>query len=126
MNIAPSDLPSSLCASNVAKPGFDIILAVVQLRQSMSPTVRLLRGQARGAAHLGRVNALCHYLARPDAIDSCDTPPLTRFFDLADSDNGLAETVNDAFTRGFQPMLSPSRIDQPLSALPSPHDDNME
>ena len=47
-----------------------------------------------------------------------------RFFDLSDEANGLPETVNGAFTRGFQPMLKPSSIKARTSALPIPHDED--
>ena len=50
-----------------------------------------------------------------------------RFFDLSDPANALSETVNDLFTRGFQPMLSPADLEPRMSVNPIPHDeDNME
>ncbi len=120
MNLVPSDLPRPGSAASVAKPGFDIILAVSSARQTALPTVRLLRARAQDESHAARLTALREMLGgHAGGARSVDRGPV-RFFDLSEAANGLSQTMNGLFTRGFQPMLNPSDIDRPLSVEPIP------
>lgn len=123
MNASPSDIPQLLGAASLSKPGFDILLAVSEARQSALPTVRMLRTQATRERHAEKLGALREILLGMAAATVERGRP-ARFFDLSDPANALAETVNDPFTRGFQPMLNPSWIDPLLSARPIPHDED--
>lgn len=127
MNLDPSDLPQLAGASRLSAPGFDILLAVSSARQAALPTVRMLRARAVRERHAARVNALSHFLAAAPARTDQNAMRPVRFLDLSDGANALPETVNGAFTRGFQSMLNPLPIRPWLSASPIPHDeDNME
>src|SRR3546814_19030215 len=120
MNLVPSDLPRPDSAASMAKPGFDIILAVSSARQTALPTVRLLRARAQDESHAARLTALREMLGgNAGGAISVDRGP-ARFFDLPDEANGLPQTMKSLFTRGFQPMLNPFDLDQPLSAEPLP------
>ncbi|MBB5706572.1 hypothetical protein [Sphingopyxis panaciterrulae] len=120
MNLVPSDLPRPDSAASMAKPGFDIILAVSSARQTALPTVRLLRARAQDESHAARLTALREMLGgHAGGARSVDRGPV-RFFDLSEAANGPSQTMNSLFTRGFQPMLNPSDIDQPLSVEPIP------
>ena len=120
MNLAASNLPRLDRAASLSEPGFDIILAVSSARQAALPTVRLLRARAHRDSHAASVNALCEMLGgNAGGARSVDPGPV-RFFDLSDRETGLSETMNSPFTRGFQPMLNPSHIDQRLSVEPIP------
>jgi len=120
MNLVPSDLPRPDSAAIMAKPGFDIILAVSSARQTALPTVRLLRARAQDESHAARLTALREMLGgHAGGARSVDRGPV-RFFDLSEAANGPSQTMNSLFTRGFQPMLNPSDIDQPLSVEPIP------
>ncbi|MBA3939807.1 MAG: hypothetical protein C0520_01215 [Sphingopyxis sp.] len=123
MNLVPSDHPRLAGAASLSKPGFDILLAVSSARQSALPTARLLRAREMSESRRAKLNALCEMLGgRPG--DSCrgGGRPV-RFLDLSDGTNGLPETMNGLFTRGFQPMLNPSHINRWSSALPTPPDE---
>src|SRR3546814_1812937 len=114
-----SDWSSDVCSSDL-KPGFDIILAVSSARQTALPTVRLLRARAQDESHAARLTALREMLGgHAGGARSVDRGPV-RFFDLSEAANGPSQTMNSLFTRGFQPMLNPSDIDQPLSVEPIP------
>src|SRR3546814_7841884 len=120
MNLVPSDLPRPVGSASVSKPGFDIILAVSSARQTALPTVRLLRARAQDESHAARLTALREMLGgHAGGARSVDRGPV-RFFDLSEAANGPSQTLNSLFTRGFQPMLNPSDIDQPLSVEPIP------
>ena len=120
MNLVPSDLPRPDSAASMAKPGFDIILAVSSARQTALPTVRLLRARAQDESHAARLTALREMLGgHAGGARSVDRGPV-RFFDLSEAANGPSQTMNSLFTRGFQPMLNPSDIDRPLSVEPIP------
>lgn len=124
MNLLPSDLPHPADATSLSKPGFDILLAVSRARQAALPTVRLLRERETDELHAAAVGAVREMLGGGvQALDDGMLRP-ARFFDLSDEANGLPETVNSAFTRGFQPMLNPSSIKARTSALPIPHDED--
>jgi hypothetical protein len=98
MNLLPSDLPHPADATSLSKPA-------ANYSEGNLNAVREMLG--------GGVQALDDEVVRP-----------ARFFDLSDEANGLPETVNGAFTRGFQPMLKPSSIKARTSALPIPHDED--
>lgn len=127
MNLVPSDLPRVPGAASVSKPDFDIILAVSSARQAALPTVRMLRRRALSDSRRARLNALCEILGGNVGGSHDASRPPVRFFDLSDEANGLAETMNGPFTRGFQPMLNPSGIDPRPSVEPIPPvEDKME
>lgn len=115
MNVAPSHLAHFAAAAGVSKPGFDILLAASDARQSALPTVRMLRLQAHHAAHSAHVNAVAHLLGGFGADRGQRAARPVRFFDLSDEANGLPETMNAPFTRGFQSMLNPFVLEQTAS-----------
>ena len=123
MNANPSNIPQLSGAASLSNPGFDILLAVSEARQSALPTVRMLRTRATRERHAEKLGALRETLLGTVATTAKSDRP-ARFFDLSDPANALAETVNDLFTRGFQPMLNPCRIDPLMSARPIPHDED--
>ena len=124
MNASPSNIPQLSAATSLSNPGFDILLAVSEARQSALPTVRLLRAQATRERHAEKIGALRDMLLGTATAATPESVRPARFFDLSDPANALSETVNDLFTRGFQPMLNPSWIDPLLSARPIPHDED--
>ena len=126
MNLDPSDLPRIAGAARLSKPGFDIILAVSSARQAMLPTVRQLRARARRDRHAARLNALRQILCGRRGSTEQKAPPVVRFLDLSDDANALPETMNSLFTRGFQPMLNPSDLEQEASDTPPSEVENME
>jgi hypothetical protein len=115
MNFVPSELPRIAGAARLSKPDFDIILAVSSARQAMLPTVRQLRTQAHRESHAAKLNALRHILCGNARAVEQNASRVVRFFDLSDDVNALPETMNGLFTRGFQPMLSPSDLEQNAS-----------
>ena len=126
MNIAPSEFPRLAGAARLSKPGFDIILAVSSARQAAQPTVRLLQADATRRAHAARLNALRQMLGGGRRSADQTVPHIVRFFDLSDAVNALPETMNSLFTRGFQPMLSPSDLETNASDQIPPDDETME
>jgi len=126
MNVAPSEFPRIAGAARLSKPGFDIIMAVSSTRQAMLPTVRLLRTEASRRAHVATLNALRHLLSGTARPMEQNAPRVVRFFDLSDGVNALPETVNSLFTRGFQPMLSPSDLNRKTSDISPSGDETME
>lgn len=126
MNVAPSEFPRIAGAAKLSKPGFDIIMAVSSARQATLPTVRMLRTQANREAHAATLNALRHMLGGTTRAAEQKAPRIVRFFDLSDDVNALPETVNGLFTKGFQPMLSPSDIKQTASEKPPTDVETME
>ena len=126
MNFVPSELPRIAGAARLSKPGFDIIMAVSSARQAMLPTVRLVRSQANREARAATLNALRHILCGDRRATEQMAPRVVRFLDLSDEVNALPETVNGLFTRGFQPMLSPSDLEQNASEKSPPDVENME
>lgn len=126
MNFVPSDHPRIAGAAKLSKPGFDIIMAVSSARQAALPTVRQLRAHAHGERHAARLNAVRHILCGTRARAEQKAPRVVRFFDLSDDVNALPETMNSLFTRGFQPMLSPSDLDTNASEKSPPDGENME
>jgi hypothetical protein len=126
MNFVPSELPRIAGAARLSKPGFDIIMAVSSARQASSPTARLLREQANRAAHRATLNALMDIVSGARHTADEKAPKVVRFFDLSDDVNALPETMNSLFTRGFQPMLSPSDLEQKASEKSPPDVENME
>ena len=126
MNLDPSDLPRIAGAARLSKPGFDIILAVSSARQAMLPTVRQVRARARRDRHAAKLNALRQILCGSRGSTEQKARPVVRFFDLSDDANALPETMNDLFTRGFQPMLNPSDLEQEASDTPPSDVANME
>ena len=122
MNASPSNIPQLSAATSLSNPGFDILLAVSEARQSALPTVRMVRAQATRERHAEKIGALRDMLLGGAAASESVRP--ARFFDLSDPANALSETVNDLFTRGFQPMLSPADLHPLLSARPIPHDED--
>ena len=122
MNLVPSDHPRLAGAASLSKPGFDIVAAVASARQAAQPTVRMLRAQATRDAHRAYVNALIGILGERAANAEQMAPRPVRFFDLSDDANGSTETMNSLFTRGFQPMLSPSHIERNASVPPTSPD----
>lgn len=127
MNFAPSDFQRLSDAASLSKPGFDILRAVSDARQAALPTVRLLREKATRETHAAAVEALCEMLNGSGCATAQEGQRPARFFDLSDKANALPETMKSLFTRGFQPMLSPSVVEPWLSVKPTPHDeDNME
>lgn len=126
MNFVPSDLPRIAGAAKLSKPGFDIIMAVSSARQAALPTVRQLRMQAHRERHAAKLNAVRQILCGTRAKAEQKTPRVVRFFDLSDDLNALPETMNSLFTRGFQPILSPSDLEKNASAKSPPDVANME
>jgi hypothetical protein len=126
MNFVPSDLPRIAGAAKLSKPGFDIILAVSSARQAALPTVRQLRTQAHRERHAAKLNAVRHIFCGTRAKPEQKAPRVVRFFDLSEDVNALPETMNSLFTRGFQPMLSPSDLDPNASDTPPSDGKNVE
>ncbi|MFC3785613.1 hypothetical protein GGR90_003406 [Sphingopyxis italica] len=126
MNLDPSDLPRIAGAARLSKPGFDIILAVSSARQAMLPTVRQLRARAQRDRHAAKLNALRQILCGRRGSTEQKARPVVRFLDLSDDANALPETMNSLFTRGFQPMLNPSDLEQEASDTPPSDVENME
>lgn len=123
MNLVPSDHPRLAGAASLSKPGFDILLAVSSARQTALPTARLLRARAMRESRRAKLNARCAMLTGRGIDGRRDSSLPVRFFDLSDTANALPETMNSLFTRGFQPMLNPSHIDNWSSAQPTPPDE---
>ena len=113
-------------AARLSKPGFDIILAVSRARQAAQPTVRLLQADATRRTHAATLNALRKMLGGSRRSPEQEAPHIVRFFDLSDAVNALPETMNSLFTRGFQPMLSPSDLEPNASEKSPPDGVNME
>ena len=126
MNVAPSEFPRLAGAARLSKPGFDIIMAVSSARQAAQPTVRLLRAQASRETQAATLNALRHILGGSRRNPEQMEPRIVRFFDLSDGVNALPETMNSLFTRGFQPMLSPSDLETNASDKFPPDVETME
>lgn len=126
MNFAPSEFPRLAGAARLSKPGFDMLLAVAAARQTAQPTVRLLRAHTTRRTHIATVNALCRMFGRGHSHAEQNDLRVVRFFDLSDVSNGSAETMNTAFTRGFQPMLNPSDLETITSDHFPPDDETME
>ena len=126
MNFVPSELPRIAGATRLSKPGFDIIMAVSSARQATLPTVRLARTQVNREAHKAALNALRQILCGTARTAEQKAPRVVRFFDLSEDVNGSPETMNGLFTRGFQPMLSPSDLEQNASEKSPPDVENME
>ncbi|MBJ7442074.1 MAG: hypothetical protein JHD35_24070 [Sphingopyxis sp.] len=126
MNVAPSEFPRLAGAARLSKPGFDIILAVSSARQAAQPTVRLLQADTTRRTHAATLNALRHLLGGSRRAPEQKTPRVVRFFDLSDGVNALPETMNSLFTRGFQPMLSPSDLETNASDKFPPDVETME
>lgn len=126
MNIAPSDLPRIAGAARLSKPGFDIILAVSSARQADLPTVRQLQARAQRERHAAKLNSLRHILCGNRPTMEQKAARVVRFFDLSVDGNGLSETMNNPFTRGFQPMLNPSDLESKASDTPPSDVENME
>ena len=127
MNASPSNIPQLSAATSLSNHGFDILLAVSEARQSALPTVRMVRAQATRERHAEKIGALRDMLLGTAPAAASESARPARFFDLSDPANALSETVNDLFTRGFQPMLIPSHIERNASAPPtSPDVENME
>ncbi|WP_374391484.1 hypothetical protein [Sphingopyxis sp.] len=124
MNASPSNIPQLSAATSLSNPGFDILLAVSEARQSALPTVRMMRTQATRERHAEKIGALRDMLLGTASAAESEGVRPARFFDLSDPANALSETVNDLFTRGFQPMLSPADLHPLLSARPIPHDED--
>jgi hypothetical protein len=126
MNFVPSELPRIAGAARLSKPDFDIIKAVSAVRQASLPTVRLARKQADRESHAATLNALRGILCGTVRAAEQKAPRAVRFLDLSDDVNALPETMNSLFTRGFQPMLSPSDLEQRASDLPPADVETME
>ncbi|MGQ3102082.1 MAG: hypothetical protein ACT6Q5_13945 [Sphingopyxis solisilvae] len=126
MNFAPSEFPRLAGAARLSEPGFDILLAVAGSRQAAQPTVRMLRARATRRMHVATVNTLCQMFGRGRSNAEQNGPRVVRFFDLSDGLNGWPETMNAAFTRGFQPMLNPSDLETIASENFPPDDETME
>ena len=126
MNIAPSELPRIAGAARLSKPDFDIILAVSSARQAALPTVRQLRTQAHREHHAAKLNAVRHIFCGTRAMAEQKAPRIVRFFDLSEDVNGLPETMNGLFTRGFQAMLNPSDLERNASDQIPPDVETME
>src|SRR3546814_14040837 len=125
MNLAASDFPQPAGTASLSKPGFDIILAVSGARQAARPTACLLRARAQRASQAARLHARCRTLGgHAGGARSVDQGP-ARFLDLSDRGGMLPETVNRPFTRGFQPMLNPSRLGRVPSVAPIPPSDDL-
>lgn len=126
MNVAPSEFPRLAGAARLSKPGFDIILAVSSARQAAQPTVRLLQADASRRVHTETLTALRHTLGGSRRAPEQKALRVVRFFDLSDGANALPETMNGLFTRGFQPMLSPSVLETNASDTFPPDVETME
>ena len=96
------------------------------VRQASLPTVRLVRAQANRESHMATLNALRGILCGAVRAAEQKAPRAVRFLDLSDSVNALPETMNSLFTRGFQPMLSPSHLEQNASEQFPPDVETME
>ena len=86
----------------------------------------LVRAQAHRESHMATLNALRGILSGAVRAAEQKAPRAVRFLDLSDSVNALPETMNSLFTRGFQPMLSPSDLERNASDLPPADVENME
>lgn len=126
MNFAPSEFPRLAGAARLSETGFDILLAVAGARQSAQPTVRMLRARTTRRTHVATVNALCRMFGRGRSNAEHNDLRVVRFLDLSDVSNGSPETMNTAFTRGFQPMLNPSDLGTIASDHFPPDDETME
>jgi hypothetical protein len=84
----------------------------------------MVRAQATRERHAEKIGALRDVLLGTASAAESEGVRPARFFDLSDPANALSETVNDLFTRGFQPMLSPADLHPLLSARPIPHDED--
>lgn len=126
MNIVPSDLPRIAGAARLSAPGFDIIRAVSSARQGASPTVHHLQNWAQRECHAAKLKSLRRILCGNRPATEQNAPRVVRFFDLSAQANGLPETMNAPFTRGFQPMLSPSDLEPETSETPPSDFENME
>lgn len=126
MNIVPSDLPRIAGADRLSMPSFDILLAVSSARQTALPTVRQLQARAERDRHAAKLNTLKNILSGNRAATEQRTTRVVRFFDLSIDANGLAKTMNELFTRGFQPMLNPSDLEPMTSDTPPSDVENME
>lgn len=126
MNFAPSEFPRVAGAARLSEPGFDVLLAVAAARQTAQPTVRMLRARATRRMHIATVNMLCQMFGRGRSNAEQNDLRVVRFFDLSDVANGSPETMNAAFTRGFQAMLNPSDLETIGSDHFPPDDETME
>lgn len=126
MNLDRSDFPHVAGAARVSKPAFDIILAVSAARQAALPTVRTLSARAQHRGHVERLDALRGIFCGSRMALEHNRIRVVRFLDLSDDGNGLPETMNGLFTRGFQPMLNPSGLDRKASDTPPSDVENME
>ena len=126
MNLDPSNLPRIAGAARLSKPGFDIILAVSSARQAALPTVRQLRARGQRDRHVAKLNALRGILCGAHGSPEQKAPRIVRFLDLSEDGNALPETMNNLFTRGFQPMLNPSDVEHEASDTPPSDVANME
>ncbi len=126
MNLAPSDFPRLAGAASLSKPDFDILLAVSTARQAALPTVRLLNAVATRELRAGIHAARRALFGRSGDKGTYTMPRPVRFFDLSEEVSVLPETMNSLFTRGFQPMLSPSSLDRSSTVHPLSVDEDME
>src|SRR3546814_5365341 len=92
----------------------------------MLPTVRQLRARAQRDRHAAKLNALRYILCGRRGSTEQKAPSVVRFLDLSDDANALPETMNSLFTRGFQPMLNPSDLDQEASDRSEEHTSELQ
>lgn len=126
MNLAPSDFPRLAGAVSLSKPDFDILMAISTARQAASPTVGLLESIAIRELQSANRAARRALFGRSGTERTYNMPRPVRFFDLSEETSVLPENVNSLFTRGFQPMLSPSPLDRLSSAHPLSGEEDME
>lgn len=104
-------------ARMVSRPGFDIILAIAQARQTASPTTRLLIRDDSAGAPVESALVRRRLLGSGLKLPRRELFRAARFFDSAEMTSGAAEQfdsknpeVNGAFTRAFQPLLKPCDV----------------
>lgn len=106
------------CVDSVARPGFDVLMAITGARQAASPTARRVAanrrddsgpdsaGQRRALLLGGRTGAPKNetHVAR-----FADISPVTDF--AGDDGQALAIEMNGLFTRAFQAMVKHPAVD---------------
>jgi hypothetical protein len=106
--------PRAAACESVARPGFDVLMAVTGARQAASPTARRVAANRPASPASGGADQRRTLLARGQAV----TGGAARFADLAPiiadparaGHEALTE-MNGLFTRAFQPMVKDDAVD---------------
>ena len=105
MNFAPSEFRALPVPPDCLRPALTFLLAVAGARQSRSPRFEC-SARARPAGRTSQPLMRCAGCSVAGAAMEHNDLRVVRFLDLSDVSNGSPETMNTAFTRGFQPMLT--------------------